>query len=407
MKAVGAVLGAASLILGAALWGSGSLSSSKASAMVTVAGGGGTSQPVYGFGALGGRGGVSKFTRYEHKYPTKVKGIPSDVVEIATSNSDSYALTSRGTVWAWGAGLAGELGNGRRPKVSGRPVEVKFPTGTDIISLPNPMPYDSALAIDSTGHVWGWGYDSSHSLCLNKLRIDRPRRLPLSRVTMATGAGGHSMFLSKGRLYSCGVGGDGELGDGTTRTSQTPVRVIGLPARQVASLQSAWQDSGVLYKDGTYYDWGYNALGQLGDGTTSNSSVPVEVALPGKVVAVSQGGSRKRNGQTLALLSNGTIWDWGANHDGQLGNGSTRTSTLPIEVHFEHKADWVEVCSGGYSSYAVARSGRAWAWGGNNYGQLGTGGSSYQKTPARVRGWLGQLSSTAANVAALGPDPSP
>lgn len=270
------------------------------------------------------------------------------------------------------------------------------------------MPYDSARAIDSTGHVWGWGYDTSHSVCLKRLRISTPERLPLSGVTMATGAGGHSMYLSNGRLYSCGLGSDGELGDGSTKTTQVPVQVVGLPVgAQVVSLQSAWQDSGVLLSDGSYYDWGYNKDGQLGDATTHNSSVPVQVVLPGAVTAVSQGGSTARNGQTLALLTNGEIWDWGANRAGQLGTGTTRRSTTPVRVHFAHSNnEWANVCSGGYSSYAMTIGGQVWAWGGNNYGQLGTGiHRAYQKTPARVRGTMSQLSATASNVAGLSAKP--
>lgn len=400
MKATQAVRVSVVLVLATAIWSALSLRPMGASALVATSQvAGGATRPVYSFGVVGGDG---KFLRFDHRVPTPVVGIPGRVTEIATSNSDSYALTSDGHVWAWGAGGEGELGNGHRTEVIGHPVEVRFPSGVRITSLANPMPYDSALAIDSTGHVWGWGYDTSHSLCLTRLRLSTPQRLPLSSVTMATGAGGHSMFLTNGHLYSCGLGSDGELGDASTTTSQAPVAVVGLPAVKVVSIQSAWQDSGVLLANGHYYDWGYNREGQLGDGTTVNRSVPVEVALPSRAVDVSQGGSTPRNGQTLALLQNGSIWDWGANRTGQLGDGTTRGSDRPLLVTFPRPTHWVSVCSGGYSSYALGNTGQAWAWGGNSYGQLGIGSRrSYQKTPARVRADLAKLSATASNVTGL------
>ena len=355
---------------------------------------------VYRFGVVGNQG---KIAQLELGTPTVVGGIAGHVVQIATSNSDGYALTSAGQVWAWGVASYGELGDGQTAPYSTRAVRVDFPAGVKIVSLANPMPFDGALAIDSHGHAWGWGLDASGDLCLSALLELRPARLPLSDVTLATGARTHSLFYSAGKVYACGSGDAGELGNGSTASSPKPTAVTGLPsAARVTALTSSWEGSGALLATGAYYDWGYNAAGQLGDGSTANSTVPVRVKLPAAVRQVSQGGSGAGNGQTIAVLADGSVWTWGNNSRGQLGNGGTASSDVPVRVDLPAGVTFVAVNSGGYSCYAIDGSGQLWAWGGNQNGQLGTdSGTRIETSPVDVGIHLAQVSSTASNVAGL------
>jgi alpha-tubulin suppressor-like RCC1 family protein len=335
--------------------------------------------------------------------PTPVAGISGRVVQIATSNSDGYALTSSGTVWAWGVASYGELGNGTHPAYSTQAVEVDFPTGVRITSLANPMPFDGALAIDSHGHAWGWGFNVNGDLCLSGSMELRPSELPLSDVTLATGARTHSLFSSGGKVYACGSGEYGVLGTGSTTNSSTPVPVVGLPSMaRVTALTSSWEGSGALLTTGAYYNWGYNAAGQLGNGTTTDGAVPVQVTLPAAVRQVFQGGSGAKNGQTVAILANGSVWAWGDNDRGQLGVGTRVSSDVPVRVEVPQGVTFVTVSSGGYASYAIDRSGQLWAWGDNSSGQLGTGSSTSIATkPVSVGIRLTHVSSTAQNVAGL------
>jgi alpha-tubulin suppressor-like RCC1 family protein len=323
------------------------------------------------------------------------------VVQIATSNSDGYALTSSGSVWAWGVASYGELGNGTDPGYSTRAVKVDFPPGIKITSLANPMPFDGALAIDSHGHVWGWGLNAYGDLCLSGLTELRPSELSLGDVTLATGARTHSLFDSAGKVYACGSGEYGVLGTPSTTSSSTPVPVVGLPSTaRVTALTSSWEGSGALLGNGAYYDWGYNAAGQLGSGTTTDSAVPVRVALPDAVQQVFQGGSGARNGQTVAILADGSVWAWGDNDRGQLGIGTTVSSDVPRRVEVPKGVTFVKVSSGGYASYAIDRAGRLWDWGDNESGQLGTGSRITMATkPISVGIRLTQISSTAQNAA--------
>jgi alpha-tubulin suppressor-like RCC1 family protein len=355
---------------------------------------------VYRFGVVGNQG---KIAQLELSTPAAVSGITGDVVQIATSNSDSYALTSTGHVWAWGVASYGELGDGQTAPYSKRAVKVDFPPGVKIAALANPAPFDGALAIDSRGHAWGWGLNASGDLCLPGLLQLRPARLPLNDVTLATGARTHSLFYSAGTVYACGSGDAGELGNGSTASSPTPTQVTGLPrTARVTALTSSWEGSGALLATGAYYDWGYNAAGQLGDGSTASSAVPVRVKLPAPVRQVSQGGSGPANGQTIVILSDGSVWTWGNNQHGQLGDGSTADSRVPVPVKVPAAVTFVTVNSGGYASYAIDSSGTLWAWGGNQNGQLGIGSSTrIQTSPVNVGIRLTQVSSTASNVAGL------
>lgn len=355
---------------------------------------------VYTFGVVGSSG---KLLQLDHRVPVRVAGIPGRVVEVATSNSDTYALTSTGAVWAWGADGFGELGDGLSELASARPVRVQFPAGVTITSLPNPTPYDAGLAVDTKGDAWGWGLDADHDLCLPGAGpILRPVRLPLGDVTLATGAGVHSLFDSKGTVYGCGSNSDGELGDGSTVNSPGPTPVAGLPHVAVKTLVSAWKDSGALLADGDYYDWGFNRSGQLGDGTRHDSDVPVPVRLPGRVVQVSQGGSSKANGQTLVLLADGALWDWGSGTSGQLGDGGVSSSSVPQAVLLPGGVRFRLVASGGSACYGIDTAGKLWAWGQNDLGQLGLRGAADRLRPVTVGIDADEVSSTATNVAVLG-----
>jgi len=322
-------------------------------------------------------------------------------VQISTSNSASYALTSSGEVWAWGVGQGGALGNGTMPTSTTTPVQVKFPTGVEIASLPSPMPFDTGMAIDSNGNAWGWGANVENSLCVKAGDLLYPVKLPLTHVTQASGAGGHALYVSDGKLYACGENASGELGDGTTVASTNPVLVVGLPDQPIEAIGSSWENSGAVMADGSYYDWGYNYADQLGNGTTTNSDTPVPVDLPAKVRQLSLGGSAPVNGQTVAILANGSVWAWGDDAFGQLGTGKVSSGSGPTQVDVPPRVSFVQVTSGGSTMYGIDSSGAVWAWGQNNVGQLGFEPSAVSDRPVNVGISLSCVSSTGANVEGL------
>ena len=327
--------------------------------------------------------------------------LPGTVAEVGTSNSTQYALLADGSLYAWGLGTQGQLGDGRKESSFARAVRVRFPAGVKIASIPaDAMPYDTALAVDTKGRAWGWGLNGGGELCRGTTRASStPVQLPLSDVTTLAGASNHALYDAGGTVYACGQNVTGDLGDGSTRSTVTPVKVAGLGGLPVIKLVASFADSGALLSGGRYFDWGYDGGGQLGDGHTGRSSdVPVQVPLPHPVTQVAQGGSLWNNGQTLVLLAGGSLRAWGNDRAGQLGNGKTRTQPSPVRFRPPAGVTYTSLATGSATSYAVSASGNVYAWGVSHVGQAGDGHTRTARTPVLVASGATSISSTANNV---------
>jgi len=309
------------------------------------------------YGQLGDDTTGNKTTPVPVKGPDG-EGYLTDVVAIAAGGNHSLALKSDGTVWAWGGNDYGQLGDGT---TTGKftPVQVKGPGGegylTDIIAIAAGG-YHS-LALKSDGTVWAWGYN-----------------------------------------------GCGQLGNGTTINRTTPVQVkrpdgkdyltdiIAIAAGTDSSTSTPWESFSLALKsDGTVLAWGGNDYGQLGDSTTEERHLPVQVKGPGGEgyltdVIVIAAGER----YSLALKSDGTVWGWGHNY-GQLGVGSGIVwTTLPKQMKGPggegYLTDIIAIAAGGCHSLALKSDGTVWACGYNGYGQLGDGTTTGRVTPVQVKG---------------------
>src|SRR5207249_5167588 len=137
-------------------------------------------------------------------------------------------------------------------------------------------------------------------------------------------------------VWAWGYNAWGQIGDGTTTQRATPVQVNGLP--NVVAVAGSWYHSVALKSDGTVWAWGYNGSGQLGDGTTTQRLTPVQVSGLSGVIAISAGQSF-----TLALRSDGTVWGWGANGSGQLGVAAASRS---VAARFGSIFDVVSIAAG-------------------------------------------------------------
>jgi alpha-tubulin suppressor-like RCC1 family protein len=352
-----------------------------------------TPQWLYSWGDFGEDGHASPNV----DSPTLVHSVPGTIQQIVATNAATYLLLTNGQVWAFGANDLGELGQGSTSAYTMTPVQVPLPP---IVSLPTSMPYATAFAIDTNGHIWGWGSNKGGELCLgNTAMHTSPVQLPLAGVTVATGAGGHASYLTNGSLESCGMNDYGQLGNGSSASRSTTPVGVGLAG--VVGLFSSYADTGALLSDGTYWDWGNNAYGQLGDGNTSNSAVPVEAAT--NVVTAAVGGNNWQDGQTFVTLSNGVTEAWGADAYGQLCTGQTASIvSRPVVVRSPAGVNWTTWDSGGSTSYPVDSNGNLWVCGYNRTGEAGLGsmGGSIV-TPARVMSNVQAVSSTSRNVAAL------
>lgn len=188
--------------------------------------------------------------------------------------------------------------------------------------------------------------------------------------TIAAGES-HSLAIKEdGSLWAWGYNLFGQLGDGTTSTHYTPVKVMD----DVAAVSAGMSHSFAIKNDGTLWAWGNNRDGQLGDGTTTDHHTPVKVM--DNVAAVSAGYSH-----SLAIKTDGTLWAWGHNLWGALGDGTREGRTTPVEV----MANVSQICAGQYNSFVIQDNGTLWAWGNNTYGQLGNGTKKNSlSTPVKI-----------------------
>jgi alpha-tubulin suppressor-like RCC1 family protein len=305
--------------------------------------------------------------------------------------------------WAWGLNQSGQLGIGtagpeecgsERKQCSTTPLEVSGLTGIKAMA----GGADHSLALLESGGVMAWGADASGQL--GNGQTEERSRVPvavcaageispcvkaLSAVTAVAAGESHSLaLLSNGTVQAWGANGAGELGDGTTSSSDVPVAVCAVgetaPCASdlsgVTAIAAGQNHSLALLSNGTVMAWGFNGQGQLGDGSTTGSAVPVEVKGLSGVVAIYAGYS-----SSLALLSNGTVMAWGVNNFGQLGDGGEAKSALPVRVcAVGEKApcaknlEGVKAISAGHQhALALLTNGTVVAWGRNLEGQLGDG----------------------------------
>ena len=343
--------------------------------------------------------GASKGLYDLEKSPVTVT-LPGTVAQVGSSNSTEYALLTNGSLYAWGMGNEGQLGNGRRDNSFATPVQVRFPPRVKIWSIPtDAMPYDTGLAIDTTGRVWGWGDNFGGELCLGTTHnYLRPVRLPLFHVTSVAGASNHALYDANGNVYACGQNVEGDLGIGSWHGTTRPLRVARLDGSSVTRLVASFANSGALLANGRYVDWGFDSAGQLGDGRIGKASdVPVAVRLPAQVTQIAQGGSLWNNGQTLAMLSDGTMWGWGSNLSCQLGSAPHAVPS-PLRVRPYPAVKYVALATGSATAYAISASGAVYSWGVSHVGQVGNGTTHTQCTPVRVATGGAQISATADNV---------
>jgi alpha-tubulin suppressor-like RCC1 family protein len=328
--------------------------------------------------------------------PVKVRLLGGrKVTAVSAGFAHSLAVTSTGAVFACGKNDDGELGDGSTAD-SDVPVRVELPAGTKVTAVAAGAGHN--LAVTSTGGVLAWGLNDEGQLgnaSTGSSDVPVNVSLPAGTTVTAVASGAlHSLALtSTGAVLAWGYNADGELGDGSTTNSDVPVNVK-LPAgTKVTAIAAGGYDSLALTSTGTVLAWGYNADGELGDGGTANSDVPVKVKLPGgtKARTIAAGGPLTGvgviiagPGHGLALTSTGSVLAWGYNADGELGDGGTANSDLPVRVKLPAGTKVTAIAAGGLQSLAVTSRGTVLAWGGDNFGQLGDGSYEGSDVPVHV-----------------------
>lgn len=287
---------------------------------------------------------------------------------------------------AWGDNSQGELGNNSNSS-STLPVQVSGLAGVVAVA----GGFDHTLALASAGTVWAWGYNQFGQLG-NGGNTNSGTPVRVSGFTGAVavaGGGSHSLALTNdGTVWAWGANQFGQLGNASNGSINVPVQLnlSGIVAIAAGGYpQGAGESSMALKSDGSVWTWGDNQYGELGNGGTANSNVPVKVGgLPG-VMAIASGAYH-----SLALASDGTVWAWGDNQYGELGNGSMVNSNVPVQV--SGLSGIVAISAGFYHSLALKSDGTVFAWGYNGDGELGNGGTANSNAPVQVSGLTGVVS---------------
>jgi alpha-tubulin suppressor-like RCC1 family protein len=327
----------------------------------------------------------------------------TSVVSLGAHHFASYAITSTGTVLAWGDGTDGDLGDNSTAN-NEVPMPVSLPNGTIATSVA--AGHDFALAATSTGAVYAWGNNSDGELGMNPLTTSSSSvpvavQLPSGTDVTAVAAGGDTSYAltSSGEIYAWGDNTYGELGDGSSG-SNTSTYVPGnvqLQSEVATSIAADSEDALALTASGQVYAWGDNSDGQLGDGTSTGpemcdgndpcSTAPVAVSLPTGVTATAVAAGHYHS---LALTSTGGIYAWGDNTagelgDGEFGNGMTTYSDVPVAVKLPTGVTATAVAGGSEHSLALTSTGKIYAWGFNKEGQLGDNSTTSSDVPVAVK----------------------
>ncbi len=302
--------------------------------------------------------------------------------------TNSQGAASYPTALTWGNNTDGRLGDNTTTSKSS-PVFVSggFTDWTQISAGGY-----ATIAVRANGTAWAWGSNANGQLGMGTASTSR-----LSPVSVVGGftdwvqvsAGqNHGLGLrSNGTVWSWGQNGQGQIGDGLSdpiSIRSSPVSVVGgfTDWVQVTTGSSAFHSIG-LRANGTLWGWGRNTNGQLGDNTNISKSSPVSV-VGGFTdwVQVSAGGAH-----SIGVRANGTAWAWGLGSSGRLGDGTSSSSNTlsPVSV-VGGFTDWVQVSAGGAHSIGVRANGTAWAWGYNGSGQLGTNNTTGTSSPVSVVG---------------------
>ncbi|MBX7209167.1 MAG: M36 family metallopeptidase [Verrucomicrobiaceae bacterium] len=300
-------------------------------------------------------------------------GTATDWNSVEAGNTHSIAVKTDGSLWSWGGNTFGQTGNGNMTSPQTLPLRVG--TATDWATSVGGSSGTHALKTDGT--LWAWGDCSGYSATSARGFARAMAFAPGTLVQVATG-GTHNMFLKSDRsLWTWGANNVSQLGIGGTLNSD-PVQVGTVTTWAQARPGNLY--SGALRQDGSLWMWGNNGSNQLGDGTTTTRTTPVQIgaATDWAVLEPAAG----TGSHTLALKSGGTLWAWGSNTSGQIGDGTTVTKTVPTQIGTD--TDWSKIAAGSSHSLGLKTNGTVWAWGQNSFSQLGDGTTTQRTTPVQI-----------------------
>jgi len=337
-------------------------------------------------------------TNTNRSSPVQVLGGTSTWASISFADGTSHAIKTDGTLWGWGNGQYGELGN-NNSKDTTTPFLVSSPiqtvAGGTSWSQVSASRYNVG-AIKTDGTLWIWGSNIYGQLGDNT-RVNKSS--PVQTVAAGTNwtyvqAGYVSGGLkSDNTLWMWGQNSDGQIGDGTITNRSSPVQIGGA----VWSSFSAGETiTAAIRTDGTLWLWGGNYFGGLGTNSTTKYSSPVQT--------VSGGSNWSKVSASIfftnAIKTDGTLWSWGHNSYGQLGDNTRTNRSSPVQI-YGGGTNWSKSTASGSLGVGIKTDGTIWGWGRNNYGQLGNGTIADKSSPTQIGNSTNWVDITAARFGSM------
>ncbi|KAL1528475.1 hypothetical protein AB1Y20_009819 [Prymnesium parvum] len=309
------------------------------------------------------------------------------LVAVLCGSRSTLALDQDGRVFSWGKGEYGTLGTGER-RTALRPRLVERLVRHPIAALA--IRGSHVLALEENGQTWAWGKNDDGQLGLGEGHslegTSVPQRIPSLvgvRVTAIACGRTHSVLLDEsGQLWSWGSGDDGVLGHGDTRARREPTKCAALAEQQMLSVACGSRHTLALASDGTLYSWGWGVYGQLGHGDVLSRRVPTAVqALREQKISVLACGYRH---SMVLCRAPQAVWAWGWGQHGQLGLGKWVDELQPQRMKAFTDVSVKKLCLGGRHSLALCSDGRLYTWGRDEDGQLGLGAQGARCVPTPV-----------------------
>jgi alpha-tubulin suppressor-like RCC1 family protein len=276
----------------------------------------------------------------------------------------SVGIRTDGTLWAWGDNSSGQLGDGTFFNKD-IPTQIGISSNWQVTALGK----DHSLAIKTDGTLWSWGNNSSGQLGdgTNFYKYSPTQIGSANNWKTATGGGFHSLGIkTDGTLWAWGYNFYGELGDGTFASKNIPTQIgVGNDWKSIAA--GAVHSLGIK-TDGTLWTWGFNQYGELGDGTNIDKNTPIQIGTANNWQSIAAG-----DYYSMGIKTDGTLWTWGRNLSGQLGIGTQGTVSINIPTQVGIDNNWKSVDGSDDHSLGIKTDGTLWAWGMNGAGELGNG----------------------------------
>jgi len=295
-------------------------------------------------------------------------------LNISSGQYYTSAIKTDGTLWTWGLNNSGQLGLNNTTNYSS-PKQVGSLTNWSLVASSS----GTTLAIKTDGTLWSWGANSNGQLGLgNRTNYSSPKQVGslTNWLTVVTQNNSTLAIKTDGTLWSWGLNAYGQLGLQNTTYYSSPKQVGA--STNWSKVTTAYYGFTIAIKtDGTIWSWGRNNNGQLGLGNITYYSSPKQIGALTTWSKLSQ----TKWSSTLAIKTDGTLWGWGTNNVGQLGTGAVSNYSSPKQIGSLNNWSFVEV---GLFSLAIKTDGTLWGWGDNSQGQLGLSNTTGYSSPKQI-----------------------